>query len=142
VDILAVIDDIAQVDSHAKIQLVRCQTSLHRYRAVDGIQNSRKFNQESVTRKFDNFSRMTGNRWIDHLFPGPLPGRHGAVRITFHMPGIFHHIGRQNGRKSALVGLISHLPSPGKLLRVIQEETGRFSFNRLSRPCPLRVKEA
>ena len=39
VDIFAIIDDIAKIDTHAELQFTRHQALLHGYRAIYGIQN-------------------------------------------------------------------------------------------------------
>ncbi|MDP6642978.1 MAG: hypothetical protein QGF16_02740 [Rhodospirillales bacterium] len=117
VDILAVIDDIAEIDAHPEFKAVGCQFLLHGDGAVDGVLDGRKLDQEAVAGELDDVAGITGDIWFYDFFTGILPGGDGAVGVGFHARRITGHVGGQDRRQPAFQRLIRHRP-PRRTLAV------------------------
>ncbi len=102
VDILAVVNDVAKIDPHAKIQRVRGQIGLHGVGAIDGILNRRKFDEKTVTGQLNNLAGKVFNVGLNNFFARVLPGGNGDIGILFHKSRISRYISSKNTGKSAL----------------------------------------
>ncbi len=65
-NVLAVIDDVTQVDAHPKIKTAAGQIPLHGNGAADGVLDRLEFSQETVTGVFDDAPGMFLYTGINH----------------------------------------------------------------------------
>ena len=98
VNILTIVDDVAQVDAHAEVKRAVRQPLLHRDRAGDSLMDRRKLGQEAVTRVFDDATGMLGDGGVDDVSTGGFPSGDGAVRVLLDKPRIACDIGSKNRR--------------------------------------------
>jgi len=103
-------DDVAEVDADPEYDLLflgrpsiaLSHPPLHRNRASDGLNDTRKFYQDAVAGRLDDAALMFGDLRVDK-FPamGSEPGKSASL-VLAHQPRVSDDIGRENGRESAL----------------------------------------
>ncbi len=97
-NVLAIVDDIAEVDAHAEFERTLRKAFLHHDGAPYGVLDGRKLGQETVSRQFDDTARMTGDGGVDDLGARGLPGVDRALRVVLHEFRVASDIGCHNGR--------------------------------------------
>src|SRR5471032_1003254 len=110
IDILAIDDDVADVNSYPKLDpfifsaagIVLANRFLNLDRAGDGIDRAGEFDERPIAHQFDHATRMLGDRRVDDLAPQRLEARQRSFLIALHETRIANHIGRKDGRESPL----------------------------------------
>ena len=113
VNVPPVIDDVAEVYPHTKLQCVGRQSLLECYRTLNGILGRRKLDEETIAGEFDDPSAVIAHDRVYNAIPGCFPRSNSTVGILLHQPCIARHISSENGSEPALYGLIRHLPGTG-----------------------------
>jgi hypothetical protein len=116
IDILAVDDDVADVDSYPKLDpfvfgaagIVLANRFLDLDRAGDGIDRAGELDERPVAHQLDHATRMRGDRRVDDLAPQRLEARQCSRFVAPHETRKANHIGRKDGRKSALNTRLDH----------------------------------
>ena len=98
VDVLAVVDYIAEIDTHAEVEWARRQAILDDYGTLDGVLDRRELGQKTIARMLNNASGMLGDGRIDGLRAGGLPGDDGTVCVLFDKPRVARDIGGKDRR--------------------------------------------
>ena len=107
-NVFAVINNIAKIDTHTKLERAVRELLLHRYGAGHGLQDGRELGQEAIARQLDDAARMFGNGGVDDLGARHLPGGDGAIRILLDQPRIACDIGDQDRRKTLVPTVFVH----------------------------------
>ena len=70
--------------------------------AVDSIDDTGEFDERAVANQFDNPAVVRGRDWIElGLAMAPKRGV-GSDFVGRHHAGVANHVGRENGRESAI----------------------------------------
>ena len=104
-DVFAVNDDVAEVDSDAKFKastinlffIALCHFLLNINGAFNRRQHIRKFGQESVTGVFDDATLVTFNAGINDFAAFLAPGEIGGILVVVHYRLVTSHVGCQDG---------------------------------------------
>ena len=99
-DVVAVDDDVADIDADAKVEsLIGCNAcvalrhaALHVDRAAHRIDDAREFHQQAVTGGLDDPAVVFGDLGIDKLPPVGLQRRQGAAVVRAHETRVAGHI--------------------------------------------------
>ena len=105
-NVFAVINNIAKIDTHTKLERAVRELLLHRYGAGHGLQDGRELGQEAIARQLDDAARMFGNGGVDvPSARATMPGEDsdGAIRILLDQPRIACDIGDQDRRKTLVI---------------------------------------
>jgi hypothetical protein len=154
IDVLAIDNDVTDVDSNPKLDPFFCGTVgivftnrfLDLDRAGDGIDRAGKLDERSVAHQFDHATRMRGDRWVDDLAPQRLEARQCSRLINLHETRIANHIGRKDGRESPLDTRFGHSicnsssRECGFFGSVARAVTGKTTDPRRSSPVPKRLR--
>jgi hypothetical protein len=104
VNVVPIINDVAEIHPHAKIERAGCQTLLECDRTFNSVLDRWELDQETVTGELDDPPGVIGNNGFYNVIPGSFPRSNSAVGILFHEARIARHIGSKNSREPASIG--------------------------------------
>jgi hypothetical protein len=112
-NIIAVDDDVAQIDANAECDAVifldvgiACRHALlHFDHALGGIHHGGEFQQQAIAHGFDDAAAVALDQCVDQFRAMAAQVGKRAGFVHAHQPGIANHVGRNNGRQSALSAL-------------------------------------
>ena len=82
VDILAIIDNIAKMDAHTKIEWAFAHVVLNGHGAIDGILDAGKLGKKTVASKLNDAAGVFGNARFNGLVASSLPGSSRCLSIS------------------------------------------------------------
>ena len=120
VDVVAIDDDVAQVDPNPgddAVVLTDFDIAVdHPPRdlggAADRIDHARELHQHAVAGRFDDAAAVLPDLWIDELAAMRLEALQRPFLVRAHQPRVACHIGGEDRGETAFDRLFHHLPEP------------------------------
>ena len=115
-NVVSVDDDVAKVDANAvanapilgNLILMLGYGPLHLDRALHGSNDTSKLHEQSIARGLDDAPFVPGNAGVDQLFAETLVARDRPFLVSLHEARVAHHVGGEDGGKSAFDALLCH----------------------------------
>ena len=115
VDVVAVDDDVAEIDADAEHDLgwralrpAHGLRALDGERAFDGVDDAAELDQRAVADQLDDTALVGGDRRIEDRLAVALQRGERAGLVGPHHAGIADHVGRENGRKPPVGAFFGH----------------------------------
>jgi hypothetical protein len=96
-DVRSVVHDIAQMNTHPKVQDALRQALLHGHGASHGILNAGELSEKTITGKFHQAAAMAGEHRLDHIVARRLPSGDRAYSVLLYQPRVTGYVSRKNG---------------------------------------------
>ena len=126
-------DDVAKIDpdpEHDPLFLgcpgiSLAHSTLHSDRTGDGLNDTRKFDQDAVAGRFDDAAFVLDDFRINEFPAMRSEPSQSASLVPAHQPRVAGHIGSENGSEPALDALSAHSDSSLRVLRGVSRHLHR-----------------
>ena len=125
VDVLALDDHVAQVDTDAELdapplggaRVAPRHRALHLDRTLNGIDDACELGQDAIAGGLDDAPVVRGDGGLDQLAEVRLHGRQRGRFVLPHETRVADHVGRQDRRQPARIARLFHVRLRGNLSR-------------------------
>ena len=113
VDVIAVTDDIANIDAYAEFDppverhgfVALGHAPLHVHSAPHRVHRTGKFHQQPIARGLDDAPAMADQNGIHHILEVRLQRVEGTFFVRAHQPAVASHVGSHDGREATFYGV-------------------------------------